>query len=162
MEPVLSFRMTGTGIWGYRFYQQNNLIGSTTGTVASSSVARIEAPGISWYSPFNVDTIIISGVSRQVKDNQTGDEVYRIVYLQPGYYRMMNMQNGLTVERRNDMYLFGEPGMPVLAMTERIHECSWIPPEANLEPFFKTTVFEEAIPDRLLLAVLSFPALRFY
>ena len=107
-----------------------------------------------------MDNTIVPGISRKVRDNATGEEVFRIVYCQPGFYRMIHGESNILVERLERAYLFGVQGMPVTAMTERIEEWPWNPP--NAEPYFVTKFFEENVSRELLFAVLAFPALRFY
>ena len=127
--------------------------------ISHSSLVRIEAPGISWYSSFNMDNTIVPGISRHVKD-EAGEDIYRIIYCQLGFYRMIRDDANVLVERRNGAYLFGTQGMPVTAMMERIEEWPWKPPDA--EPYFVTRVFEEDISREFLMAILAFPELRFY
>lgn len=164
MDPIVSFRLASTGAWGYRFFEGRQYLGAVSCALMPNATVRIEAPGISWYSPFNMDNTIVPGISRRVKENSSGEEVFRIVYCQPGYYRMIPSQTqsvgGILVERREGAYLFGNQGMPVMAMTERIEEWPWRPPDAV--PYFITRFFEEQVSREFLSAVLSFPALRFY
>ena len=61
------------------------------------------------------------------------------------------------MECRENAFLFGNPGQPALAMTERISECAWVPVG---EPFFRTVVYEDVV-EEVLAALLAFPALRF-
>ena len=147
MTEIITYRLSETGRWGYEFYDAGrNRIGSVNAVIATSSPVLIEGGDICWYSQFGIDNMIVPGTSRQVKDNQTGLEVYRIVFWQPG----------------NGIYLFGRPLMPVTAMTERIGETEWIPPKnVNVEPYFKTTFYED-VNEAYRMMVLSFPALRFY
>ena len=67
----------------------------------------------------------------------------------------------MTVEERNNMYLFGRNGMPVAAITERISEAEWIPSSGMLiEPAFRTTFFENEDSPGFMMLVLSFPAVK--
>ena len=118
-----------------------------------NATVRIEAPSISWYSTFSMDNTIVPGIRRKVRDNATGEEVFRIVYCQPGFYRMILGESNILVERRERAYIFGVQGMPVTAMTERIEEWPWNPP--NAEPYFVTKFFEENVSRELLFAVLA-------
>ena len=160
MEPVISYRLTDAGIWSYRFYAGQRFIGKTSSALSLSSVVRIECGSVSWYSRFrmNTDNGVVPGVSRSVMDDRTGGEVFRIVYCEPGFYRLLGGEMNLLVEYRDNAYLFGNPGQPVLAMTERIRDWPWVPAG---EPFFRTMVYEESVSEELLTAMLSFPALRF-
>ena len=161
MKQIVAFRLTATGVWGYRFYYGDQLIGTISSLVGPTSTVRVEAPGIAWYSTFHMDNTIVPGISRRVKDNRNGEDVYRIIYCQPEFYRMMKDGESLLVERRNGAYLFGKQGMPVLAMTERTESWPWMP-GPGYEPYLLTTLYEDNVTDRLLMAILSFPALRFY
>ena len=159
MEPIVSFRKAGTGAWTYQFYEGRQLIGSASCVMKMNSTVRIDAPGISWHSSFNMEDTIVPGISRKVKENSNGDEVYRIVYCQRGFYRMIRGDANILVERRDGAYLFGTEGMPVTAVTERNDEWPWRPPDN--EPYFVTKFFGEKISREFRLAVLAFPALRF-
>ena len=162
MKEIITYRLTATGVWGYEFYRPDRtLIGSARSVLAPSAPVRIEGGELNWYSSFDIDTNIVPGTGRRVKDNRTGEEIYRIVYWQPGLYQVRTVDDrSVQVEIRKEAYLFGKPLMPVTAMTERITEAEWIP-ENRLEvvPYFRTTVYEE-VSEEYLLMVLSFPALR--
>ena len=131
---IISFRLTNTGAWGYRFYEDGMHLGSVSCVLMPNATVRIEGPGISWYSSFNMDTTIVPGISRRVKDSITGEDIYHIIYCQPGFYRMIpnQMSSGIPLERRatggilgeqrEGAYLFGDQGKQVMAMTERIEE----------------------------------------
>ena len=163
MRELITYRLSETGRWGYEFYDEGrNRIGAVNAVVATSSPVLIEGKTVRWYSQFGIDSMIVPGTSRQVKDNNTGLEVYRLVFWQPGKYEVRTSEASLQAEVRNGIYLFGKPLMPVVAMSERISEAEWIPPtNRNVEPFFRTTVFEE-VSEAFLMMALSFPALRFY
>ena len=162
MKEIITYRLSATGVWGYEFYHPDRtMIGSVYSVVSPSAAVRIESGPIQWYSRFDIDTRIIPGTGRKVKDNRTGDEVYRIIYWQPGLYQVRASDDrSIQVEIRKDAYLFGEPMMPVTAMTERVMEAEWIPnSRMEVRPYFRTTVYEAISPEYLLMA-LSFPALR--
>ena len=159
MEPIITYRLTDTGVWSYHFYAGQQLLGKASSVLSPSSVVRIESGLISWYSTFHVDTMVIPGTSRKVMDDRTGREVFRIVYCEPGFYRIMGSELNLLTELRGNAYLFGNPGQPVTAMTERIREQSRMPAG---EPYFRTTVYEAQVPEEVLFSMLAFPALSFY
>ena len=163
MTEIITYRLSETGRWGYEFYDAGrNRFGSVKGVIAASSPVLIEGGDLVWYSQFGLDSMIVPGTSRQVKDNGTGLEVYRIVFWQPGKYEIRSPRASEYMEIRNGIYLFGKPLMPVTAMTERITEAEWVPPKnSNVEPYFKTTFFEN-VNEAYMMMVLSFPALRFY
>lgn len=162
MKEIITYRLSATGVWGYEFYSPDRtLIGSVSSIVAPSAAVRIESGQVNWYSRFDIDTRIVPGTGRRVKDNRTGEEVYRIIYWQQGLYQVRTVDDrSIHVEIRKGAYLFGKPMMPVTAMTERSTEADWIP-NRNLEvtPYFRTTVYEE-VSEEYLMMVLSFPALR--
>ena len=162
MKEIITYRLSATGIWGYEFYHPDRTrIGSVGSVVAPSAAVRIEDGTLNWYSRFDIDTRIVPGTGRKVKDNRTGDEVYRIIYWQPGLYQVRFADDrSVQVEIRQNAYLFGEPLMPVTAMTERITEAEWTPhSHMEVTPYFRTTVYEEVSEEYLIMA-LSFPALR--
>ena len=163
MTEIITYRLTATGIWDYEFYDTGrNLVGSVSGAVSPSAPVLITGGTIRWYSRFDIDNMIVPGTSRRVMDNQTGQEVYRLVFWQPGKYEIRTRDESLQAETRNSMYLFGKPFMPVTAMTERISEAEWLPPKKiTAEPCFKTTFFEN-VNEAYLMMALSFPALRIY
>ncbi len=157
MDPIISYRLTATGVWRYHFFAGQKLLGKVSCSLSLLSTVRVEMEPVSWHSTFHGDTMVFPGVSRKVMDDRTDKEVYRIVFSEPGYYRLMNAEQSLLVECRENAFLFGNSGQPVMAMTERISECSWVP---FGEPFFRTKVYED-LPEVVLAAILSFPALRF-
>ena len=163
MTEIITYRLTETGRWGYEFYDAGrNRIGSVSAAMAASSPVLIQGGEICWYSQFGLDSMIVPGTSRQVKDNRTGTEVYRIVFWQPGKYEVRTAEASVYAEIREGIYLFGKPLMPVTAMTERLTETEWIPPKRmDVVPYFKTTFFEDVSEGYRMMA-LSFPALRFY
>ena len=162
---VISYRMTRTGVWGYSFYHENDGLGLVNSDIGPVSTVRVQGRSVQWYSQFNIDTNILPGVSRKIKDNRTGREIYRIIYWGPGLYEFAvgARTTSLFVEERKGMYLFGAQGMPVAAMTERISpdEAGELK-EGEGEPYFRTTFFDEIPGEGDLMLVLSFPAMRFY
>ena len=94
MNQIVAFRRTATGIWAYEFFAGDRLIGTVSSLVGPNAVVRIEAPGVSWYSSFSMDTTIIPGISRRVKDNRNGESIYRLIYCQPGFYRIVTAKLG--------------------------------------------------------------------
>ena len=165
LEPIISYRLEATGVWGYGFYDHARLIGSVSGINSPSAPVRIRGGNrIEWYSTFQIDTVIVAGVSRKIKDNHTGGEVYRIVFCEPGFFRLMSNSVNLLAEKRKDIYLYGKDGAPATAMTERISEAEWMPPRGRMkaEPWFRTTFYEESLTEEVMMAILSFPALWFY
>ena len=123
---------------------------SASSVLAPSAAVRIEGGPIRWYSRFDIDTRIVPGIGRKIKDNRTGDEVYRIIFWQQGLYQVRTADDrSVQVEIRKDAYLFGKPMMPVTAMTERITEADWIPANhMEVEPYFRTTVCIEDVLTR--------------
>ena len=164
MTQIITYRLSETGRWGYEFYDAGrNRIGSVNAVISTSAPVLIEGMDLCWYSQFGIDTMIVPGTSRQVKDNQTGMEVYRIVFWQPGKYEVRTREASDYAEIRQGIYLFGKPLMPVTAMAERITEADWIPPlgrQTQVEPAFRTKFFEQEDSPGFLMMVLSFPALK--
>ena len=119
--------------------------------------------GFSWYSLFGLDSTIVPGTGRKVKEDGTGNEIYRIIYWQPGLYQVRSARGeSVQAEIREGAYLFGPPDSPATALTQRITEAEWMPPGGmEIVPYFHTTVYEDVSPGFLMM-VLSFPALRFY
>lgn len=158
VEPFVTYRQTDTGVWSYHCYAGRQQLGKISCAISMLSTVEIGLGNISWYSTFHMDTQVVPGISRKVMDNRTGLEVFRVIYCEPGFYRIMGEKLNLLVEYRDNAYLFGNPGQPVLAATERIREWPWVPVG---EPFFQTKIYEERLDAELLSAMLAFPALRF-
>ena len=59
------------------------------------SLVRIETDTFSWYSTFqmNTDYPAYPGVSRKVMDDRSGLEVFRVVFCEPGFYRILGGGN---------------------------------------------------------------------
>ena len=164
MMEIMTYRLTGTGVWGYEFFDlSRNQVGFVRNGLSRSEPVRIEGCGFSWYSRFGLDNTIVPGTGRRVKDSRSGLEVYRVIYWQPGLYQVRSAEGpSVQVEIRNGAYLFGPPEMPATARTRRISETEWIPPKGpGIEPYFHTVFYEEVSPAYQMMA-LSFPALRFY
>ena len=164
MKEFVTYRLTGRGVWGYEFFdEERNQIGFVRNGLSSSEPVLIEGPGISWYSLFGMDHTIVPGTGRRVKDNQNGQEAFRIIFWQPGLYEVRTAAGeSVQAEVRENAYLFGPPQMPATALTQRISEAEWIPSTGyEMEPYFRTVLYEEVSPAFLMMA-LSFPALRFY
>ena len=165
MTDIISYRLSATGFWGYSYYLGSAYIGETTCRISTSSTVRVAGDEIDWYSQFRIDADIVPGVSRRIKDNLTGDELYRIIFWQPGLFEFSaRTETGdwsMIAEERNGMYLFGRNGMPVSAITERVTETDWIPPTGlQIEPAFKTRFFERENNPGFMMMVLSFPAMK--
>ena len=161
---IITYRLMGTGVWGFEFFDSGrNQVGFVQNGMSRSEPVRIEGEGISWYSRFGLDSTVVPGTSRKVKDSRTGEEIFRIIYWQPGLYQVRPViGNSAQVEIRDNAYLFGPPEMPATALTKRISEAEWMPSKGiEIEPYFHTIVYEEVSP-AFLMMVLSFPALRFY
>lgn len=163
IRELITFRVSGTGIWSYEFYDEaRQKIGSVSSLVSPAVPVRIESQKIHWYSRFDIDTTIIPGIGRRVQDNQTGKEVFRLIYWRPGLYQVRTNSDSVQVEIKEGRYLFGQQGMPATALSERISDIGWQPASAlEYEAYFKTTFYEE-VNEAFALMVLSFPALRFY
>ena len=160
MIEIITYRLSVTGVWQYEFCRDGEPIGRVASVVSLREPARIESRKVSWYSRFDLDTEIIPGVSRKVKDNRTGEEVYRIVWWKPDLYEIRTKQKSMQVEIRNGRYLFGDPMMPVTALTERVSGESRLVRGQEAEKWFRS-VFFEPVSDGYLMMALSFPALRF-
>ena len=160
MTEIITYRLSATGVWQYEFCREGKTVGSVASVVSLREPARIEGTEISWYSRFDMDTEIVPGVSRKVKDNRTGEEVYRIVWWKPDLYEVRTKEKSLQVEIRNGSYLFGDPMMPVTALTERVHGEGRLVRGLEAEQWFRT-VFFDPVSEGYMMMALSFPALRF-
>lgn len=164
MKEIITYRLSGTGVWVYEFFDAaRNRIGSVGSEIAPVAPIRINGDGFSWYSQFNMDNTIVPGTGRQVKDSRTGAELYRVIYWRPGLYQIRHTDGtSMQVEIREGRYLFGNPLEPVTAMTLRIESADWKPSYAvDVRPWFRTVIYEDISPEETL-TLLSFPALRFY
>ena len=166
MISITSYRYAATGIWGYAFYRGMKQVGSVTSNAMPSSVVRMIGDAGEWYSGFSIDTPMVPGVSRKVKDNRTGEELYRIVFWKPDLYEFTaKAPDGtwsLVAEQKNGVCLFGGYGKPVIAVMERIVQAEEIPllnGGLKAEPCFRTT-FQEEPSEGMMMMILSFPALK--
>lgn len=166
MLEIISYRLSATGVWGYTYYQGREHIGETACEIGRSATVRITGEDIAWYSPFRIVTDIVPGVSRRVRDNQTEEELYRVIFWRPGLYELTARTDAgenwsMTAEEVNGRYMFVRPGGPVAAVTERLQEAEWIPPTGTrIEPAFRTRFYEQQDSPGFLMMVLSFPALK--
>lgn len=165
MLEIISYRLSATGVWGYAYYRGKQYIGETMCQIGRSATVRIVGEDIVWYSPFRLATDIVPGISRRIRDNQTEEELYRVIFWRPGLYELSARTDegdwSMTVEERDDKYYFVREGMPVAAVTERLYEAEWVPPTGNrIGPAFRTTFYEQEDSPGFLMMVLSFPALK--
>ena len=162
-KEVTTFRIAATGVWGYEFYDQNRQrIGHVSSIVDPSVPVQIQSQNYHWYSHFDIDTTIIPGIGRRVLSNPSGEEVYRLIYWRPDLYQVHAGDQSVQVEISAGRYLFGQQGMPVTAMTERIESTDWMPvSNLDCQASFRT-IFYEDVNEALALMILSFPTLRFY
>ncbi len=73
MTKIITYRLSERDRWGYEYYDAGrNRIGSVSAAVATSSPVLIEGRDLCWYSQFGLDSMIVPGTSRQIKDNRTG------------------------------------------------------------------------------------------
>ena len=165
-EIVDSYRLSATGTWGYAFHHRGRAVARATSTLGPVSTVQIQGPTLHWVSSFNIDTPIVPGMSRRVRDAASGEELYRIIYLQPGLYQFLawidHDYGSIYAEEKNGVYLFGRQGLPVMAMTEHTGARAWLPGTASAAPCFRTIFFDGIPSVQVALLVLSFPALRFY
>ncbi len=166
MPGIISYRLSADGEWGYTYYRGKQHIGETSCGLGRSSTVRITGEDIAWYSPFRIVTDIVPGVSRRVMDNQTEEELFRVIFWRPGLYELAARTDSgeawcMIAEEINGKYLFVRPGMPVSAVTERLQEAEWIPPLATrAEPAFCTTFYEQEDSPGFVMMALAFPALK--
>ena len=72
MTEFITYRLTGTGVWGYEFFDvERNQIGFVRNALSRAEPVRIEGLGCSWYSRFRLDATIFPGTGRRVKDSRT-------------------------------------------------------------------------------------------
>ena len=164
MKEITAYRLSITGSWGYEFYDaERNRIGSVRAEVLPSAPVLIRNETVDWYSKYDMERTLVSVTSRWVTDNRTGREVYRIVLLNHGIYRVITADGrSVQVEIRDDAYLFGKPQEPVIAVTKRIEKADWLPESGfDVKPYSKTLFYVDVSPQYMMM-VLSFPALRFY
>ena len=163
MTEIITYRISSTGVWGYEFYDSSGKnVGLVSAVVSSSAPVRIESRNLHWYSQFDMDTTVIPGIGRRVMDNASGQEVYRLIYWHREFYQARSRNESIGIEIRNGAFLFGNNGMPVTAMTERIDRNGRTPQRgAEAEAYFRTVFYEE-VSEAFALMALSFPAMRFY
>ena len=164
MLEIVSYRLSATGVWGYSFFRGREFIGETKCQIGRSNAVRIVGREIDWHSQFMIDTDIVPGISRRINDS-LNVELYRIIYWRPGLYEFIaRTETGewsMRAEERNGMYLFGQSGMPVAAIMERISEADWVPSTGmQIEPAFRTLFPDGTDSPGFLMLVLSFPALK--
>lgn len=163
MIEITSFRFVTTGVWGYKFYdEQHNELGSVKADVLPSQPLQISAKGIDWYSSFDMSHMVVPGICRYVKNRQNGQEVYRVIFCESDLYQVSTSDNRtIQVEKRDENLLFGKPGEPAIAVSKRIREARWRPRigYCDVQPYF-STVFYEDVNLEYMMMVLSFPSLK--
>lgn len=151
MTEILTYRRSETGLWRYEFVRNGQRFGSVSSASSPRDPARIEGPGFSWSSLFDLESTIVPGLCRKVLDSRTGEEVFRMIWWDWELYEVRSGERSLQVEIRNGSYYFAEPGMPPAAMAEGM---------GGESPYFRTLFFDPVSEGYMLMA-LAFPALRF-
>ena len=69
MKKFITYCLAGVGVWHYEFCLNGKSFGNVVSRVSRSEPARIEGPGISWYSRFDImlveicdDSAVLSGI----------------------------------------------------------------------------------------------------
>ena len=165
MTEIVSYRLSATGFWGYAFYRDREETGGAGCRIGTTSTVRISGEGVDWYSQFNIDTRLVPGVSRRVKDNGTGEELYRIIFWRPGMYEFSAKTGegswSMLAEEMGGRYYFRQAGSSAAAVMERIGGADWVPSSRmKSDPAFRTVFYEREDSPGFRMMVLSFPALK--
>lgn len=162
---INGYRYSATGVFGYEFYQNKSKICTQSGTVMPSSLVRITGFGREWYSEFDMESTIVPGLARHIVYAGTNERVYKIVFRESGKFDIFIGNECIHVCIADDSYAFiyNENQIATISSvgkTENLQECMPTSIQYEIDSYFDVEC-AQGIREDILLAILSFPILRF-
>ena len=162
---LIGFQYSATGVFGYSFYRDGNKICSVSSLVVPSSTVHIHGSDRDWMSPFDQDSTIFPGLTRYVYRTDSGQEECRIVYMVDWY----EIRIGMDVYRASENdgeYIFSADGQQIAVITKISRQEAEKISVPQDEPNYDVTAYYRVdavggIPENALMAILSFPMVRF-
>lgn len=155
---------SATGVFGYEFFNENELFCAVSSLSMPSPPVLIHGCGCEWYSEFDTDIMIVSGLTRYVVDDKSKEEVFKIVYKDTNLYDIIFADIRITVHIENGSYIFllDETEIVRLEKTEETYvKDSNVWQQYYSSDSFYLAVISGSMRTECILAMLSFPMLRF-
>ena len=159
MERIIGYQYSETGATGYYFYKEKKLLCKiTTGLFFP---VWIMGMGREWESNYDFNNTILPGVSRKIKDTESGETIAKITYVSAGRYRIGDLID-VDCRERKETFTMGGKVIATIGRFSGEEKDVWIPEEEwkEFEPFFDLEISEE-VDESLLLLIASFPMLKF-
>lgn len=160
---LTGYHYSVTGASGYPFYEDQiercviNRFALPTFPVA------IHGFGHEWISEFDPKDTVVPGMVRRVADNKSGETVCQIIFAGVDRYEILLNDERVAVHINGGSYAFFS-GEAIVARIESAREIPADVPEKlrdyDCELVCRATLSEPMKPE-LVLAILSFPLLRF-
>lgn len=160
---ITGCRRSATGVFGYEYYENNQLLCSLNSLVLPDPPVYIRGMGLELVSEFDRDMTIVPGSRRAVTDRWTGETLFHLVYRNRGQFDILfSSDHVIRVFAADDLYLFrfgpGQVAEMARLTDSRAAAAMECPPD--LEPYFRALLPEQLEPEEIL-AILSFPMLKF-
>jgi len=160
MIPLIGYRFTATGVFGYRFYTTRDTICSVSSIVAPSAPVMIHGNGVTWKSDFE-DCTIVPGLTRVIMDESNGEPLFRIVYKERGKYEI-NASTVVYCDEGKYEFYCNDKWIAIIIRTNDKSAHLHKPSDTyyDYEPYFDVAA-DNGIDTSLLMAILAFPMLQF-
>jgi len=160
IKRLIGYRFVATGVFGYTYYSTGDQVCSVSSMVAPSASVMIHGNSVIWESNFSCCTVF-PGLTRSVRDESTGTQLFQIVYKDTGEYEI---NKSITAYCDAEKYTFCLDGTVIAKITRFSGSADhFIKPSDtgyNYEPYFEV-VADCEIDTELLMLILAFPMLTF-
>jgi len=146
-----------TGIHGQVIYSARKEICMITDGIYPVSYVTVSCCGKKWESTFDLQSTIVPGMKRTIKDAVSGAVVNDIIYHEAGHYTIGEHLEIFCDKSRYVYYLDGE----IIAYSRKEKTAEWIPKiDGCTVSVSAVTGVRRTVPEDVKLLILSFPALR--
>ena len=127
MEHIIGYQYSETGATGYYFYKDKKLLCKiTTGLFFP---VWIMGMGREWESNYDFNNTILPGVSRKIKDTESGETIAKITYVSAGRYRIGDLIDVAVESGNQNRILYGDDGFIFIAHCDFGRRLLFIIPE---------------------------------
>ena len=167
---IYGFRYSVTGVFGYDYYSDGKKVCTATSMVMPSPPVRINGFDKSLYSEFDQEKTIDEGVSRIVYDERA-HELFRVIYRDYGEYEILMNRSGFSFNvccGGRTLCFYSE--REIITLLQKIPKKIFSmrfpfvkdPDYADSVDAFYTAEFLPDTDKDVMMAILSFPMLRFF
>ena len=158
---LIGYRYDTTGVFGYEFYRGDVKICSVSSLVVPSPPVMIHGNGVDWISDSKMGTIL-PGLACTVVDQSNGKQVFKMVYVGAGQFRINDL---ISVFCGDGKYTFYSD-QTVIAIISRVNPQNKYPAKPlnadngfDYEPYFEINICSE-MENELMIFILAFPMLK--